>query len=119
MDAFGTMQFTSDFQERDIVFGGDKKLKQIVDEIEQLCVELLKRGFRARYADHRLVASMIGNMAAYAALTQPGDAIMSVTQPFGGHSSNRQDGPAGVRGLRIHDVPMDQAELTVVFNVSR
>jgi glycine/serine hydroxymethyltransferase len=55
----------------------------------------------ARYADHRLVASMIGNMAVYAALTQPGDPIMSVTQPFGGHSSNRTDGPAGIRGLRI------------------
>ena len=65
-----------------------------IDEIEALCVELLKRVFAARYADHRLVASMIGNMTVYAALTQPGDAIMSVTQPFGGHSSNRGDGPA-------------------------
>jgi len=36
VDAFGTMQFTSDFQERDIVFGGDKKLEKIVDEIQQL-----------------------------------------------------------------------------------
>ncbi len=86
---------------------------QYIDEIEALCVELLKRVFAARYADHRLVASMIGNMAVYAALTQPGDAIMSVAQPFGGHSSNRGDGPAGVRGLRIHDVPMDPIELTV------
>jgi glycine hydroxymethyltransferase len=84
-----------------------------IDEIEALCVELLKRVFGARYADHRLVASMIGNMAVYAALTQPGDAIMSVTQPFGGHSSNRGDGPAGVRGLHVHDVPMDPVELTV------
>jgi len=84
-----------------------------IDEIEALCVELLKRVFRARYADHRLVASMIGNMTVYAAMTQPGDAIMSVTQPFGGHSSNRGDGPAGVRGLRIHDVPMDPVELEV------
>jgi glycine hydroxymethyltransferase len=36
-----------------------------IDEIEALCVELLKQAFRARYADHRLVASMIGNMAVY------------------------------------------------------
>lgn len=86
---------------------------QYIDEIEALCVELLKRVFRARYADHRLVASMIGNMAVYAALAQPGDVIMSVSQPFGGHSSNRQDGPAGVRGLHIFDVPMDPVELTV------
>ncbi len=84
-----------------------------IDEIEALCVELLKRVFGARYADHRLVASMIGNLAVYAAMTEPGDAIMSVTQPFGGHSSNRGDGPAGVRGLYIHDVPMDPVELEV------
>src|SRR4051794_18933916 len=72
-----------------------------IDEIEALCVELLKQVFRARYADHRLVASMIGNLAVYTALTQPGDVIMSLPQPVGGHSSNRPDGPAGVRGLKI------------------
>nr|ACX32869.1 nitrogenase molybdenum-iron protein alpha chain [Sinorhizobium meliloti] len=36
IDAFVTMQFTSDFQEKDIVFGGDKKLEKIIDEIEEL-----------------------------------------------------------------------------------
>ncbi|MBF0093272.1 MAG: nitrogenase molybdenum-iron protein alpha chain [Alphaproteobacteria bacterium] len=36
VDSFVTMQFTSDFQERDIVFGGDKKLAKIIDEIETL-----------------------------------------------------------------------------------
>ncbi|MCI4601740.1 serine hydroxymethyltransferase, partial [Escherichia coli] len=84
-----------------------------IDEIEALCVELLKKVFHANFADHRLVASMIGNMTVYAALTQPGDTIMTIAQPFGGHSSNRVDGPAGIRGLQIVDVPMDPAELTV------
>jgi len=36
VDSFGTMQFTSDFQENDIVFGGDKKLAKIIDEIQVL-----------------------------------------------------------------------------------
>ncbi|WP_026379577.1 nitrogenase molybdenum-iron protein alpha chain [Afifella pfennigii] len=36
VDSFGTMQFTSDFQEKDIVFGGDKKLETIIDEINEL-----------------------------------------------------------------------------------
>jgi nitrogenase molybdenum-iron protein alpha chain len=36
VDTFVTMQFTSDFQERDIVFGGDKKLEKIMDEIKEL-----------------------------------------------------------------------------------
>jgi nitrogenase molybdenum-iron protein alpha chain len=34
IDSFGTMQITSDFQEKDIVFGGDKKLSKLIDEIE-------------------------------------------------------------------------------------
>ncbi len=92
---------------------------QHIDEIEALCIELLKKAFRSRYADHRLVASMIGNMAVYTALTEPGDIIMSLTQPFGGHSSNRGDGPAGVRGLKIVDIPFDPVELIVDVDLFR
>src|SRR5215813_6812652 len=84
-----------------------------IDEVESLCVELLKKAFRCNYADHRLMGSMLGNMAVYYAITQPGDTIMSVAQPFGGHSSNRVDGPAGMRGLNIVDIPFDDTELTV------
>ncbi|AFY89974.1 nitrogenase molybdenum-iron protein alpha chain [Chroococcidiopsis thermalis] len=36
IDTFGTMQFTSDFQERDIVFGGDKKLAKLITELDEL-----------------------------------------------------------------------------------
>ena len=92
---------------------------QYIDEIEALCMELLKEVFQARYADHRLMGSMIGNMAVYTALAQPGDVIMSVTQPFGGHSSNLFDGPAGVRGLKIVDVPFDPVELEVDLDLFR
>ncbi len=36
VNTFGDMNFTSDFQEKDIVFGGDKKLAKLIDEIEVL-----------------------------------------------------------------------------------
>lgn len=36
VNVYGTMNFTSDFQEKDIVFGGDKKLDKLIDEIDQL-----------------------------------------------------------------------------------
>ncbi len=36
VDSFVTMQITSDFQEKDVVFGGDKKLERIIDEINVL-----------------------------------------------------------------------------------
>lgn len=90
-----------------------------IDEIEALCIELLKKLFACNYADHRLMGGMIGNLAVYTALTEPGDIIMSVAQPFGGHSSNRPDGPAGVRGLKIVDIPFDPAELTVDLDTFR
>ena len=86
---------------------------QHIDEVEALCVELLKTAFRCRYADHRLMGSMLGNLTVYHALAQPGDVVMTAPQPVGGHSSNRADGPAGTRGLRIMDVPFDPAELEV------
>lgn len=86
---------------------------QHIDEVEALCVELLKTAFHCRYADHRLMGSMLGNLTVYHALTQPGDVIMSAAQPFGGHSSNRPDGPAGTRGLQIVDIPFDPVALEV------
>lgn len=36
VNTFVTMNFTSDFQEKDIVFGGDKKLAKLIDEANDL-----------------------------------------------------------------------------------
>jgi len=90
-----------------------------IDELEALCVELLKRYFRCNYADHRLCASMIGNAVVYTALSEPGDIVMSAAQPLGGHSSNRIDGPAGAMGRKIVDIPIDSRELTVDIDAFR
>ena len=90
-----------------------------IDELEALCVELLKRYFRCNYADHRLCASMIGNAVVYTALTEPGDIVMSAAQPVGGHSSNRVDGPAGAMGRKIVDIPIDPRELVVDVDAFR
>src|SRR6185437_3064496 len=90
-----------------------------IDEVEALCVELLKRHFRCNYADHRLCASMIGNAVVYTALTAPGDIVMTAPQPVGGHSSNRLDGPAGAMGRKIVDIPFDPEALTVDIDAFR
>jgi glycine hydroxymethyltransferase len=90
-----------------------------IDEVEALCVELLKRHFRCNYADHRMCASMTGNAVVYTALSQPGDVIMSAAQPVGGHSSNRIDGPAGAMGRKVVDIPFDPHELVVDIDLFR
>ncbi|MEZ5924499.1 MAG: serine hydroxymethyltransferase [Hyphomicrobiaceae bacterium] len=84
-----------------------------IDEVEALCVELMKQYWRCNYADHRMCASMIGNAVVYTALSKPGDIVMTAPQPTGGHSSNRNDGPAGAMGRKVVDIPMDPHELVV------
>lgn len=84
-----------------------------IDEVEALCVELMKQYWRCNYADHRMCASMIGNAVVYTALSKPGDIVMTAPQPTGGHSSNRDDGPAGAMGRKVVDIPMDPHELVV------
>ena len=84
-----------------------------IDEVEALCVELMKRYWRCNYADHRMCASMTGNAVVYTALSKPGDIVMTAPQPVGGHSSNREDGPAGAMGRKVVDIPFDAKELVV------
>lgn len=84
-----------------------------IDQIEALCIELLKDLFCAGFADQRLMGGMAGCVVAYAALSEPGSIMMSLPLSAGGDSAGRQDGPAGVRGLRIADIPFDPVELDV------
>lgn len=89
------------------------------DEVEALCVELLKEAFRAGWADQRMLGGMAGCMVAYTALARPGDLMMSVPPPAGGDSSGRADGPGGARGLRVADIPFDLDELEVDLDAFR
>jgi glycine hydroxymethyltransferase len=84
-----------------------------IDQLEALCVELLKELFHADFADQRLMGGMASCMVAFAALAQPGEHVMSLPLSAGGDSSGHADGPAGVRGLTISDIPFDPVELTV------
>jgi glycine hydroxymethyltransferase len=90
-----------------------------VDEIEALCIELLKRAFGARHADHRLLGGMAGCMVAVTALAEPGDVLMSLPVPLGGDSSGRLDGPPGARGLRVVDLPCTPDGLDVDLDAFR
>jgi glycine hydroxymethyltransferase len=84
-----------------------------IDELESLCVELLKGALNVRHADHRLMGGMAATLVAYSALTKPGETIMSVPLEAGGDTSNRANGPPGVRGLRVIDIPFSRTDGTI------
>jgi len=53
------------------------------------------------------------NIAAFFALADPGDTIISLDVPQGGHISHVQYSAAGVRGLRVVSHPFDAETMTI------
>jgi len=58
---------------------------EVVDEIEQLAIDRAKALFGAEHANVQPHAGAQANMAAYFALLQPGDTILSLRLDHGGH----------------------------------
>lgn len=77
------------------------------EETEVIAAELIRRLFDAEYAEVRALSGTMANMAVLNSLTEPGDAIFSLSTPVGGHISHQTIGAAGYRGLSIHQIPYD------------
>ncbi len=58
---------------------------EVVDEIEQIAIDRAKELFGAEHANVQPHAGAQANMAAYFALLQPGDTILSLRLDHGGH----------------------------------
>src|SRR5438067_9051854 len=58
---------------------------EVVDEIEQTAIDRAKALFGAEHANVQAHAGAQANMAAYAAVLQPGDTILSLSLDHGGH----------------------------------
>ncbi len=83
-----------------------------IDKVEILCMQLARRLFGAEFADVRPVSGVCANLTAYSAFTDPGDTILALAIPNGGHiSSGRKEfnGTAGlVHGLEVEYFAFDK-----------
>jgi glycine hydroxymethyltransferase len=59
--------------------------QQVTDLIETIAVNRAKKLFKADHANVQSYSGSVANLAAYAALLNPGDTIMGLSLPFGGH----------------------------------
>ena len=59
--------------------------QQVTDLIETLAVERAKKIFQADHANVQSYSGSVANIAAYSALVVPGDTIMGLSLPNGGH----------------------------------
>jgi glycine hydroxymethyltransferase len=83
------------------------------ERLEVLAAGLAGRIFGSRFAEVRLQSGSLANLAAYAALTEPGDPILALPARAEGHTSHRAVGMAGIRGLRIEEIPFDERSLNI------
>jgi glycine hydroxymethyltransferase len=93
-----------------------------IDEVELLAVELTKALFNAEFADVRPISGVLANLSMLTAFTEPGDRMMCLSIPTGGHISSARHklwGTAGrVHGLRIQYFKYDEHELNIDVDAS-
>ncbi len=96
---------------------------EYLDKIEQICMDLAKKYFRADFADVRPVSGVVANLALYTAFTTPKGKMCAMPIPKGGHishaplfakSGNEINGTAGaVRGLNIEYLAFNEKEMNL------
>jgi len=59
--------------------------QQIIDKVEELAIERLKKLFRAEHVNVQPYSGSPANLAVYFAFCAPGDTIMGLALPAGGH----------------------------------
>ncbi len=88
-----------------------------IDQVELLAIDLAKRLFKAEFVDVRPTSGVGANLAVYSALSSPGDIMMALSIPNGGHISTGKrefSGSAGlVHGLEIEYFAFDRDEMNI------
>jgi len=88
-----------------------------IDQVELLAIDLAKQLFRAEHANVQPVSGLAANLAMYTALTEPGDLMMCLSIPCGGHISmgkKKFGGTAGaVHGLEVEYFPFDEKKMNI------
>lgn len=90
---------------------------QYIDQVEFVCLDLMKKLFNAEFVDIRPISGVVANLVVYTAFTEPGDVMMALSIPAGGHitmGKKKLGGTAGaVRGLQVEYLALDYKELNI------
>jgi glycine hydroxymethyltransferase len=83
LDAMGSV-FTNKYSEG---YAGRRYYEgqQVIDKLEPLAVERAKRLFRVEHANVQPYSGSPANLAVYLAFCEPGDTVMGMALPMGGH----------------------------------
>ena len=86
---------------------------EAVEEIEVIAAELTSQVFRAPFVEIRIPSGAIANLMAFLACTSSGDSVIVPPASIAGHVTHHLAGAAGLRGLVVHEAPIDPDRYTV------
>ncbi len=88
-----------------------------IDQVELVCIDLMQKLFKAEFVDVRPISGVVSNLVVYTAFTEPGDVMMALSIPSGGHitmGKKELGGTAGaVHGLVVEYLPLDYKEMNI------
>ncbi|MDG6977508.1 MAG: serine hydroxymethyltransferase [Nitrososphaerota archaeon] len=79
---------------------------KFIDKIETDAIDLAKELFNSEFADVRPVSGACANLAVYSALSDPGDTMVALSIPNGGHISAGKKEFSGTAGL-VHGLDIE------------
>ncbi len=84
-----------------------------IDQIEESAIKLTKQLFKAEHANIQPISGVNANIAVFFALTKPGDLLMPLNVPHGGHISHAKYSAAGIRELKIECHPFNNEKMNI------
>jgi len=83
-----------------------------IDQVELRCMDLAKQYWRAGFADVRPISGVVANLISYTAISKPGDTMICLRTPDGGHISHNLTSKH-VHGLNIEYLNFKQKEMEI------
>lgn len=86
---------------------------EYIDEIEAKAIRYTKELFDAEHVNVKPISGVNANIAAIYALTSPGDKMMALSVPDGGHISHSRYSVPDIRNLKLEKLPFDPQEMNI------
>ncbi|MEM2660905.1 MAG: serine hydroxymethyltransferase, partial [Nitrososphaeria archaeon] len=94
-----------------------------IDQIELLAIEAAKKLFNCEFVDVRPISGVCANLAIYTAFTLPGDYMICLSIPCGGHISTGKTELGGTAGevhvLKIEYFPFNYDEMNIDADLTK
>jgi glycine hydroxymethyltransferase len=84
-----------------------------IDSVERLTIDLSKKLYNAEYANVQPTSGVVANLASFFAFSKPGDSIIALEVPMGGHISHANVSAVGIRGLKLSHHPFDPSIMNI------